>query len=58
MRVITHIEIEVDVSFEQVSTELTHVFLLSIYDKSEYDTISGIRLEELVAEAKQEAEEE
>lgn len=58
LRVVTHIEIEVDVSFEQVSQELTHVFLLSIYDKSEYDTISQERLEMLIDEAKQEIDEQ
>ncbi len=57
VRVITHVEVEVDVSLKQISETLTHVYLLSIYNKSEYDTISDERLEQLILEAKEEADE-
>ncbi len=45
MRIITYLEIEV---FEE--EERTDVYLLSIYDKSEYENISNKILEGLIAE--------
>ncbi|MBK8398320.1 MAG: hypothetical protein IPL26_24150 [Leptospiraceae bacterium] len=50
LRVITHIEIE----FEVDSRKATKVYLLSIYDKSEYENISDNFLASLLKEASEE----
>jgi len=53
MRVITYVEIEVIENEEK-----TGVYLLSIYDKSEYENISDKVLEGLISEVQSEIEKE
>lgn len=50
LRVVTHIEIEIEVN----SSKATKVYLLSIYDKSEYENISDSFLASLIKEASEE----